>query len=38
VLYEKNLVNGAFSELYHANSNTSGESNTAYDSLNRLGS
>jgi RHS repeat-associated protein len=36
VLYEKNLVNGAFSELYHASSSTSGDNNTAYDSLNRL--
>jgi RHS repeat-associated protein len=36
VLYEKNLVNGAFSELYHANSGATGDNNTAYDSLNRL--
>ena len=36
MLYSKNLVNGAFSELYHANSATSGDNNAAYDSLNRL--
>ena len=36
VLYKKNLVNSSFSELYHANSATSGDSNSAYDPLNRL--
>jgi hypothetical protein len=36
VLYEKNLVSATFSELYHANSATSGDSNTAYDPLSRL--
>jgi RHS repeat-associated protein len=36
VLYEKNLVNASFSELYHANSSTTGDNNTAYDPLNRL--
>jgi RHS repeat-associated protein len=35
VLYEKNLVNGAFSELFHTNSTTSGDNVTAYDKLNR---
>ena len=36
VLYENNLVNGSFSELYHANSGTSGDNNSAYDPLSRL--
>jgi len=36
VLYKKNVVNTAFSELYHANSSTSGDDNTAYDPLGRL--
>jgi RHS repeat-associated protein len=36
VLYSKNLVNGAFSELYHASSGATGDNNTAYDPLNRL--
>ena len=36
VLYERNLVNGAFSELFHANSSTSGDNNTAYDPLDQL--
>ena len=36
VLYKNNLVNSAFSELYHANSSTTGDDNTAYDPLNRL--
>jgi RHS repeat-associated protein len=36
VLYKNNLVNPTFSELYHANAASSGDDNTAYDSLNRL--
>jgi pimeloyl-ACP methyl ester carboxylesterase len=36
VLYKNNLVNSSFSELYHANSSSSGDNSTAYDSLNRL--
>jgi RHS repeat-associated protein len=36
VLYEKNLLNAAFSELYHANSGSAGDNTTAYDPLNRL--
>jgi hypothetical protein len=36
VLYKKNLLSSTFSELYHANSTTSGDDNTAYDSLGRL--
>ena len=36
VLYKNNLVNSTFSELYHANSTSSGDNRTAYDSLNRL--
>jgi RHS repeat-associated protein len=36
VLYKNNLVNSAFSELYHANSAAIGDNNTAYDPLNRL--
>ena len=35
-LYRKNVVNGNFSELYHANSSTTGDNATAYDNLNRL--
>jgi RHS repeat-associated protein len=35
-LYANNLVNGTFSELYHTNSTTSGDSNAAYDSLSRI--
>jgi len=35
VLYSNNLVNSAQSELYRANSTQSGDSNTAYDPLNR---
>src|SRR6185312_7918287 len=34
--YKDNLVNGSFSELYHANSTTGGDNATAYDPLNRL--
>ena len=37
VLYENNLLNSANSELYHANSTITGDNNTAYDPLNRLG-
>ena len=36
VLYKNNLVNSAFSELYHASSTSAGDSNSAYDSLDRL--
>jgi RHS repeat-associated protein len=36
VLYANNLVNGAFSELYHASSMTAGDNNSAYDPLNRI--
>ena len=36
VLYKNNLLDSTFSELYHANSSTSGDNNTAYDNLNRL--
>ena len=36
VLYKNNLVNSAFSELYHANSSATGDNNSAYDPLNRL--
>ncbi len=36
VLYKNNLVNSSFSELYHASSASSGDSNSAYDPLNRL--
>ncbi|HEV2691025.1 MAG TPA: hypothetical protein VGV35_20860, partial [Bryobacteraceae bacterium] len=36
VLYKKNLVSSSFSELYHANSSSSGDNATAYDNLNRL--
>ena len=37
VLDKNNLVSSSNSELYHANSSSSGDNNTAYDSLNRLG-
>jgi RHS repeat-associated protein len=36
VLYKNNLLSSSFSELYHANSSTSGDDNTAYDPLGRL--
>lgn len=36
VLYKNNRFNSAFSELYHANSSSSGDNNAAYDNLNRL--
>jgi RHS repeat-associated protein len=36
VLAKNNLVNSSESQLYHANSTTSGDDNTAYDPLNRL--
>jgi RHS repeat-associated protein len=36
VLYQNNLVNSAFSELFHGNSSTSNDNLTAYDNLNRL--
>ena len=36
VLYQADLVDAALSELYHANSTQSGDSNTAYDALGRL--
>ena len=36
VLYKNNLVSSRFSELYHANSSSSGDNNTAYDNLSRL--
>ncbi len=36
VLYRADLVNTALSELYHANSSSSGDNNTAYDALGRL--
>jgi RHS repeat-associated protein len=36
VLYSNNLVNSSESQLYHANSATSGDNSTAYDPLNRL--
>src|SRR5580700_4805290 len=36
VLYSDNLVNSSESELYHSNSTTSGDDNTAYDPLDRL--
>ena len=35
-LYENNLLNSSFSELFHANSTASGDDATAYDSLNRI--
>ena len=36
VLYKDNIIAPSFSELYHANSTTSGDDNSAYDPLNRL--
>jgi RHS repeat-associated protein len=36
VLYKNNILNSSESELYHANSVTSGDNNAAYDPLNRL--
>jgi RHS repeat-associated protein len=36
VLYENNLVNSAYSDLFHGNSSTSNDNLTAYDNLNRL--
>jgi RHS repeat-associated protein len=36
VLYEKNDVNGTFSEVFHANGAASGDDETAYDALGRL--
>ncbi len=36
VLYKNNLVNSSFSELYHANSASAGDDNTAYDNLSRI--
>ena len=37
VLYKNNnLLDSSFSELYHSNSTTSGDNNSAYDPLNRL--
>ena len=36
VLYRANLVSTTFSELYHANSSSSGDNNTAYDNLDRI--
>jgi RHS repeat-associated protein len=36
VLYQDNMVHSADSELFHANSTTSGDDSTAYDPLNRL--
>ena len=36
VLYENNLVNAGFSELFHNNSAAAGDNNTAYDALGRL--
>ena len=36
VLYKNNILAPSFSELYHANSTTSGDDNSAYDALNRL--
>ena len=35
-LYENNLLNSSFSELFHANSSASGDDATAYDGLNRI--
>ncbi|QOV92115.1 RHS repeat-associated core domain-containing protein [Humisphaera borealis] len=35
-LYKKNELQSTMSELYHANSGSSGDNNTAYDKLNRL--
>src|SRR5579871_3644148 len=36
VLYKNNLIASSFSELYHANSASSGDNATAYDGQNRL--
>lgn len=36
VLYENNLVDPSLSELFHANSTSSGDDSTAYDPLNRV--
>jgi len=36
VLYKNNLLSPANSELYHANSTTTGDDNSAHDPLNRL--
>jgi RHS repeat-associated protein len=36
VLYQDNLLNGNFSQLYHANSSASGDDNSGYDPLDRL--
>ena len=36
VLYKNNLLDSSESELYHANSTTTGDDNSAYDPLNRL--
>jgi RHS repeat-associated protein len=36
VLFKNNLVSSSFSELYHANSSTSGDNSSAYDNLNRI--
>jgi len=36
VLYKNNALDGAESELYHANSTTTADDNAAYDPLNRL--
>lgn len=36
LLYKDNKVKSTFSELYHANSSSSGDNNTAYDNLNRV--
>jgi len=36
VLYKNNMLSPASSELYHANSTTTGDDNSAYDPLNRL--
>lgn len=35
-LYENNLLNSSFSELFHANSTVSNDDSTAYDGLNRI--
>jgi len=36
VLYKDNVLSSSNSELYHANSTTTGDDNSAYDPLNRL--
>jgi RHS repeat-associated protein len=36
VLYQNNLLDSSGSQLYHSNSTTTGDDNTAYDPLNRL--